>query len=176
MRYRKLTLLASLTATLGFSACGGEPRRAAVRELSTPSISEPADTAQVTDPARARYVKQVDSVCAHYNPQRAQALVQSENAPDASAATREYTADITLAEAQLRGIEAIAAPSADRALIESNVIARLRERLVVRRSLRSALLASDTSTAQNERARLDALTLALQAFARGYGFRVCGAR
>jgi len=130
----------------------------------------------VTDPARARYVKQVDSVCARYNPRRAQALVQSENAPDASAQLAAYTADITLAEAQLRGIEAIAAPGSDRALIESNVLARLRERLVVRRALRSALLASDTAAAQNERARLDALTPGLQAFARGYGFRVCGAR
>lgn len=176
MGYRGVILVASLAAAVGLSACGGEPRRAAVRELSTPSISEPADTAQVSDPARARYVKQVDDVCARYNPQRAQALAESENAPGVSAAARAYTADITLAEAQLRGIEAIAPPGADRALIQSNVIARLRERLAVRRTLRSALLASDTAAAQNARARLDALTLALQAFARGYGFRVCGAR
>jgi hypothetical protein len=175
MRSRSLIVVASFAAAAGLSACGGEPRRAAVRELSTPSISEPAGSAQVSDPARARYVRQVDDVCARYNPQRAQALAQAENAPDVSAAASAYAAEIRLAEAQLRGITAIAPPGSDRALIDSNVIARLRERLAVRRTLHSALLASDTTAAQNERARLDALTLALQSFARGYGFRVCGA-
>ncbi len=172
---RTAVVLASVAASAGLSSCGGEPRRAVVRELSVPSVSEPADSARVTDPARARYVKQVDIVCARYNPQRAQALTDAERAPDASAAAQAYTANNSLAETQLRAIEAVAAPPADRALLEQNVIARLRERLLLRRGLRRALLASDAAGAQNERAQLDALTIALQAFARGYGFQVCGA-
>ena len=173
--HRGLVVLAFGAASVGVTACGGEPRRAVVRELSVPSVSEPADSARVIDPARARYVKQVDTVCARYNPQRAQALANAERAPDASAAAQDYEANISLAEDQLRAVEAVAVPPADRALIEQNVIARLRERLLLRRALRRALLASDTTNAQSERAQLDALTIALQAFARGYGFRVCGA-
>ena len=48
-----MSILGVLAAVAGLTGCGGEPRRAAVRELSVPSVSEPSDTAQVTDPARA---------------------------------------------------------------------------------------------------------------------------
>lgn len=175
-RSRALTLLSLMTATLGLTACGGEPRRTVVRELSVPTVAEPANTARVTDPARARYVGQLDKICSRYNPQRALALAEAEQAPDTRAAAEAYATDISLAETQLRDIEAVTPPSADRAVILSNVITRLRERLVLRRALRSSLLASDSAAAENERAHLDALTISLQAFARGYGFRVCGAR
>jgi len=171
-----LTLLGVMAAAVGLTACGGEPRRAAVRELSVPSVPEPSDTAQVTDPARARYVEELDKICSRYNPQRAHALAEAERAPDSSAAAEAYASDISLAETQLSDIEAVSPPAADRSVIASNVIVRLRERLVLRRALRRALVSSDATTAQNERAQLDALTISLQAFARGYGFKVCGAK
>jgi hypothetical protein len=173
---RILALVATAALAAGVSACGGEPRRAAVSELSTPTVSEPAGTAQVSDPARARYVRQVDRVCAHYNPRREQAMADAEHAPGVDNATQIYDTSILLAEKQLHGIEAIAPPSADRQLIASNVIDRLRQRIVLRRALRNDLIASDADSAERHRAQLDALTIALQSFARGYGFRTCGAR
>ena len=172
---RIFPLLGVLTAGVLLSACGGEPRREAVRELSVPSVAEPADAAPVTDPARALYVGRLDKICSRYNPQRAHALAEAEQAPDTQAAAEAYATDVSLAEAQLRDIEMASPPNADRSVITSNVIVRLRERLVLRRALRRSLLASDASAAQNERAQLDALTISLQAFARGYGFKVCGA-
>ncbi len=87
-----------------------------------------------------------------------------------------YDDNISLAEAQLRGVEAIPVPSADRALIQHNVVDRLRQRLALRRSLRTDLRDSDAAGAQRDRAQLDASLIALEAFARGYGFRVCGSK
>lgn len=174
--YRALALLAATATVGGLVACGGEPRREPVRELSTPTVSEPPGTARVTDPDRSRYVRRVDGVCGRFNPQREQALGEAERAPDVQRAAQAYDSNIALAEEQLRGVEAIVAPSTDRALIERNVIDRLRERIALRRALRDDLLASDTASAERHRAQLDALTIALQAFARGYGFRTCGAR
>ena len=173
---RVLAVVAAAAAVAGLSACGGEPRRAPVRELATPVVSEPSGTARVTDPVRARYVRRVDAVCARYNPRREGALAEAERAPDEHGAVEAYDSSISLAQDQLRGIEAIVPPDADRALIQRNVVDRLRERLALRRAMRADLLASDTASAQRNRAQLDALTIALQAFARGYGFRVCGAR
>ncbi len=73
-------------------------------------------------------------------------------------------------------MEAITVPSTDRALIQHNVVDRLRERLALRRALRTDLQDSDAAGAQRDRAHLDASLIALEAFARGYGFRVCGSR
>jgi hypothetical protein len=120
-------------------------------------------------------VRRVDQVCARYNPERDQAVAESEQASDVERAVKDYDRNISFAEAQLRAVEAIAPPAADRVLIQSNVVDRLRQRIVLRRALRGDLLASDAAGAQRHRAQLDALTIALQAFARGYGFRVCGA-
>lgn len=173
---RPLVFLAATAAAATLAGCGGEPQRAPVRELSTPAVSQPPGTARVTDRDRARYVRDVDDVCARYNPRRDQAVAVSERAPDVQEAVDAYDSSISLAEEQLRGIEAVVAPDADRALIERNVVDRLRERIVLRRALRSDLLDSDAAGAQRHRAQLDALTIALQAFARGFGFRVCGAK
>lgn len=173
---RVLSLVAVAATATTLVACGGEPRRAPVRELSTPTVAQPPGTASVTDPDRARYVRQVDAVCARYNPQRDQAVGEAGHAADVEGAVRDYDDGVALAEKQLQAIEAIAAPSADRTLIESNVVARLRERLALRRALSDDLRASDVDSAQRDRAQLDALTIALQSFARGYGFRVCGER
>jgi hypothetical protein len=167
--------LAAVILAAGLAACGGEPRRTPVRELVTPTVSQPAGPARVTDPDRARYVREVDRVCDRYNPQRDDAVSEAEKAPDVDTAVAAYDDSIALADQQLRGIEAIAPPDADRALIERNVVDRLRERLDLRRALREDLRESDAAGAQRHRAQLDALTIALQAFARGYGFQVCGA-
>ncbi len=173
---RAAAILAATATALATAGCGGESQRAPVRELSTPTVTQAAGSARVTDPVRARYVAQVDRVCARYNPQREKAVSEAEHAPDAQSAATAYDGNIRLAQAQLRGVEAIAAPSADRALIQHNVVDRLRARLALRRALRTDLLDSDAASAQRHRAQLDASLIALEAFARGYGFRICGAR
>lgn len=169
-----LLAVAATSATL-LAACGGEPRRGAVTDVTTPSVSVPQGTARVTDPARARYVRAVDAVCDRYNPEREQATAEAGSAPDADHAARAYDGTIAFAEAQLRAVEAVTPPAGDRILIARNVLDRLRERLTLRRELRADLAASDAASAQVNRAKLDTITLALESFARGYGFRVCGA-
>ena len=77
--------MAAAAAVAGLSACGGAPRRAPVRELATPVVSEPSATARVTDPVRARYVRRVHAVCARYNPRREGALAEAERAPTSTA-------------------------------------------------------------------------------------------
>ena len=174
---RRCAALAAAAATMGLLAgCGGEPNRAPVREVSTPTVAQAAGTARITDPARARYVQEVDRVCSRYNPRRERAVSDAEGAPDVSHAVAAYDDNIGLAEAQLRGVEGITVPPGDRALIQHNVVDRLRERLALRRALRTDLQDSDATSAQQDRARLDASLIALEAFARGYGFRVCGSR
>ncbi len=169
--------LAAVAATVvPIAGCGGEAQRAPVRELSTPSVTQAAGSARVTDPVRARYVQQVDRVCARYNPQREKALSEAEHASDNARAVSAYDGNIALAQAQLRGVEAIAPPTTDRVLIQHNVVDRLRQRLALRLALRTDLLDSNPASAQRHRAQLDASLIALEAFARGYGFRICGAR
>ncbi|MGZ4295242.1 MAG: hypothetical protein ACXVRM_13475, partial [Solirubrobacteraceae bacterium] len=101
---RVLAVMAAAAAVAGLSACGGEPRRAPVRELATPAVSEPPGTARVTDPVRARYVRRVDAVCARYNPQREGALVEAERAPDERGAVKAFDTSISLAQEQLRSM------------------------------------------------------------------------
>jgi len=175
---RRSAALVACAATLGplLAGCGGEPARAPVREVSTPTVTQSAGTARVTDPARARFVQEVDRVCSRFNPRREVAVSEAKAAPDVDHAVAAYDDNISLAEAQLRGVEAIAVPSADRALIRHNVVDRLRERLALRRALLTDLRDSDAAAAQRDRAQLDASLIALEAFARGYGFRVCGSR
>ena len=174
---RRCVTLVAVATTLGvLTGCGGESKRAPVREVSTPTVAQSAGTARVTDPVRARYVQEVDRVCSRYNPRRERAVSDAERAPDVSHAVAAYDDNIGLAEAQLRGVEGITVPTTDRALIQHNVVDRLRERLALRRALRTDLQDSDAASAQQDRARLDASLIALEAFARGYGFRVCGSR
>jgi hypothetical protein len=174
---RRCAALVVTVATTGIlTGCGGESGREPVRQVSTPTVIQPAGTARVKDPVRARYVEAVDRVCSRYNPRRERAVSEAEGAPDVDQAVAAYDDNIGLAEAQLRGVEAIAVPSTDRALIKHNVVDRLRERLALRRALRTDLRDSDSAGAQRDRAHLDASLIALEAFARGYGFRVCGSR
>ena len=174
---RRRAAFAAAAATMGLLAgCGGESGRAPVREVSTPAVVQAAGTAHITDPARARYVQAVDRVCSRYNPRRERAVSEAEGAPDVTRAVAAYDNNIGLAEAQLRGVEAITVPASDRGLIQHNVVDRLRQRLALRRALRTDLQDSDASRAQQDRAHLDASLIALEAFARGYGFRVCGSR
>lgn len=175
---RSATLVVTVLSLLTVTACGAEPRTTTRTEqvLTTPAPHQPTGSAAVTDPARARYVALVDAVCSRYNPRREQAVHDAGQAKDTEHAVQAYDDGLTLAEQQLRGIEAIASPTADRALIQANVVDRLRERIVLRRALSGDLAESDAESAQRHRADLDALTIALQAFARGYGFKVCGAR
>ena len=50
----------------------------------------------------------------------------------------------------------------------------LKRRLAVRRRLRRALEQEDEAAVARGQRQLEELTLALQGFARGYGFKVCG--
>jgi hypothetical protein len=168
-------IVVAVASVVGLSACGGDERRAPVVQVSTPSVAVPPGTARVTDPERARYVRAVDAVCARENPRREQAVADAEAAPDVAGAVRAYDDDIAIAEGQLRGVTAVTPPPADRTLIRRNVLARLQERIGLRRSLRDDLSRSDAASAERHRAQLDALTLTLESFARGYGFRICGA-
>jgi hypothetical protein len=171
---RSAMVLAAAAAAVVLAACGGDARRAPVVQVTSPSVSVPPGTARVTDPERARYVRAVDAVCARDNPRREQAVADAEAAPDVAGAVKAYNDDITIAQGQLRGVSGVTPPPADRVLIRANVLDRLQQRIVLRRALRDDLSRSDAASAQRHRAQLDALTLTLESFARGYGFKVCG--
>lgn len=172
---RSTMVLAAVLAAVVLAACGGDARRAPVVQVTSPSVTVPPGTASVTDPDRARYVRAVDAVCARDNPRRERAVAEAEAAPDVDGAVKAYDDHIAIAEEQLRGVQAETPPAADRVLIRRNVVDRLTERLALRRALRDDLSRSDAESAQRHRAQLDALTLTLESFARGYGFKVCGA-
>lgn len=173
-----LALVAVGANILVLSACGGEPRRAVsyTTVVSTPDVGEPSDTARVIDPARAAYIRRVDAVCARINPERERAISGVGSAGDNAHAEQSMKQSIVLAEQQLREVAAVKPPAADRQLIASNVIDRLKTRLGLRRKLAVDLRDDDVGDASRNRAQLDALTIALRSFARGFGFRVCGER
>ncbi len=56
----------------------------------------------------------------------------------------------------------------------ANLFDPISRQLVLRRQIRNALAAVDVPRLRQLRGELDNLTVALTAFARGYGFRVCG--
>lgn len=169
--------VASAIVLLG--GCGGEPGRAersetVVTVVQGQTVAAPSGTARITDPARAAYVRKVDAVCRRRNPERDDDVRAAAEATDEAEAVSAYDRSIATAANQLDEIRAVTPPPGDRALITSNVLDRLQERLVLRRRLSAALATSDAAAASQARARLDALTTALESFARGYGFSVCG--
>ena len=169
--------LAALTALLllgvPLAGCGGEGGRAPAATPAAVTVDEPSGTARVTDPARATYIRRADRVCAELDPEREGKLREVEGAEDPAGT---YADTVTLAEEQLRRIEALTPPAADGDLIARNVIDRLHSRLVFRHRLRSDLAAGDERAAASDQAHYEALGIAVRSFARGYGFKECGTR
>ncbi len=140
------------------------------------SVHMAPGTAHVADPARAAYIRRVDAICRVRNPQRDADVRAARDAATEAEAVVAYDRSIATAGAQLREIEAVPPPPADADLITRNVFDRLRQRITLRRRISQDLAAADAGAASRDRAQLDALTIALEGFARGYGFAVCGAR
>ncbi len=65
-------------------------------------------------------------------------------------------------------------PPGEGALLRANVFDIVRRELAVRRRIGLALAAVDIPRLKSLRGELDGLSQRLGAFARGYGFRVCG--
>jgi hypothetical protein len=65
-------------------------------------------------------------------------------------------------------------PPRDRAAMRADVFAVISRQLVIRQQIKTALAAADLTRLQSLRSELDGLTRSLAAFARGYGFHVCG--
>ena len=178
-----LSILAVAATALGLLAagCGGEPRRAETVRTVTQASPAPATTAtgpvvpaKATDPVRRAYIARVDRICAHLDPERGSARERVGESGDAEKAAVAYDDSIALGEKQLREIEAVRAPSRDRAALEANVFGVIRRQLAVRREIRAALAAHDLTRLTTLRRQHDDLTRSLVGFARGYGFQVCG--
>lgn len=175
MRQQHLTVLAGVLAlTITFSGCGGEEARAPVPAApQAVTVDEPVGTASVGDPERAAYIRKADRICAELDPKRDAKRQQAGDADDPEAA---YGESVDLAAEQLRRIDALTPPAGDGDLIASNVIDRLQARLDLRRRLQTALADGDEGSAARDQAQLEALGTAVRSFARGYGFKECGAR
>lgn len=175
MRQRRIAILAGVCLLgLGLAGCGGEEGRAPVS--STPAavtVDEPSGTASVSDPVRAAYIRKADRICEELDPQREAKRREAGDADDPEIA---YGESVDLAAEQLRRIEALTPPAGDEELIASNVVDRLRARLALRRSIQAALTSGDEDAAARDQAQLEALGTAVRSFARGYGFKECGAR
>lgn len=187
MRSRKPTVAFAavscvcVVTALAAAGCGGEAGRApetatVITVMGSPTVPLPPHTARITDPARAAYVKQVDAVCRTRNPERDKDVKEAADASSEEESVAAYDRSITTADEQLREIEAVKPPADDADLITTNVIDRLKQRIVLRRKLSQALADDDADAASRDRAELDALTIALQSFARGYGFSDCGSK
>jgi hypothetical protein len=140
-----------------FAGCGGEPRRAPEEHASTTpaaiTVDEPVETATVTDPARAAYIRRADRICSTLDPKRETTL---RGVDDASDPAGTYEATVTLARERLRRIEALRPPAADADLIAQNVIDRLRTRLAVRGRLEHDLTTGDEDAAARDQAEYEA--------------------
>ena len=172
-----LPLLVVLAAVTAIAGCGGEPQRAPAQTVAAPpaavEVDEAPGTARVTDPARAAYIRRADRICRTLDPERERRLHEVRTASDP---VRAYEDTVAMAREQLRRISALRPPAADRDLISHNVLDRLQQRLALRTRLAHALDVGDETTAGRDQAEFEALGIAVRSFARGYGFRDCGAR
>ena len=176
-----LVLLGLTVIVLGVAGCGGEALRApqvssVVTVIEGQTVPLPSATAKITDPVRAAYVAKVDAICRVRNPERDADVKAAGAAGSEAQAVKAYDRSVTTADAQLREIEAVTPPTNDVSLIATNVVDRLRRRIVLRTQISKDLANSDANAASRDRAELDALTIALESFARGYGFTNCGSK
>lgn len=165
--------------------CGGDTRRGEDEGASAPATTStqastsaptaPAPVAEVTDPARRRYVARVDRICRTLDPEANSAEERVGAATDAGEAAKAYGDDIKVGETEWRQITAVPVPPGEEQLLKANVFDVIRRQLALRREIRVALAAEDVPRLQSLRGELDNLTRSLVGFARGYGFRDCGA-
>lgn len=178
---RRLAFSGALGMLVVLAGCGADTRRAGTQPAATTASATatgvqpgPAVATDVTDPQRRAYVARVDRICARLDPERTAVDEQVSKSADARDAAVAYEKTISLGGSQLRQIEAVPAPPRDRAALSADVFAVISRQLVIRRQIKTALAAADLTRLQSLRLELDGLTRSLAAFARGYGFRVCG--
>lgn len=174
-------ILAGLAALSLLSGCGADTRRAERDtvtgiQVTTSSArqSRPSPATQTTDPERRAYVAAVDRICARWDRDRNTARERVAKAIDVREAATAYQETITGGTRQLQQIEAVPVPPADRQALQANVFAVVGRQLVLRRQIGSALASANVARLQHLRLEMDGLSRSLAAFARGYGFQVCG--
>jgi hypothetical protein len=173
-------ILAGLAALSLLSGCGADTRRAerdtaAGTPVTTSSARQlPSPATQATDPRRRAYVAAVDRICARWDRDRNIARERVAKAVDVREAATAYQETITGGTQQLQQIEAVPVPPADRQALQANVFAVVGRQLVLRRQIDAALASANVARLQHLRLEMDGLSRSLAAFARGYGFQVCG--
>ncbi len=169
--------------------CGGDARRGEAETNTVASSGTTTGTqspagqtggspkvpsSAVSDPARRAYVDRIDRICGKLDPEHTGARERVGKSTNESEAVNAYDNTIALWTKQLSEIKAVPAPPGDRSALRANLFDPISRQLVLRRQIRNALAAVDVPRLRQLRGELDNLTVALTAFARGYGFRVCG--
>ncbi len=181
---RPLLVGVGLCLALAVSAgCGGDTNRAETESTPTESASTGAQgaggqvrlpVAGISDPGRRGYVKRTDRICEKLDRDRNSERARIGEAASTEAAVTAYEDGTTLGESELERIEAVPPPSGDAALLRANVFDPVRQQLALRARIRDALASVDVPRLRELRSRLDDISRALSAFARGYGWRSCG--
>lgn len=175
-----------LALALVWSGCGGDTRRGET-ETTAPAgakIAVPVPrrhgaatnppVATIADPRRRAYVARTDRICNRFDSERNGERERVREAADLQGAEKAYEQGTALGGEELKRLEAVAPPPADAAVLRANVFEPVRRQLALRTQIRAALAAVDLSRLRALRARLDDISRALSAFARGYGWRACG--
>ncbi len=169
--------------------CGGDQRRGE-GETGTVATSATTTGAQppagqtggapkvprsaLSDPARRAYIQRIDRICSKLDPEQAGARERVGKSTNEGEAVKAYDGTIALWTKQLSQIKTVPVPPGDRSALAANLFDPIRRQLALRRQIRDALAVADVPRLRQLRGELDNLTVALTAFARGYGFRVCG--
>lgn len=178
-----ITAAGSLALAI-LAGCGGDSRRAeseggqtvAATTTQTTQVSrpKPVAVAKVTDPARRAYIARVDRICSNLDPERGSARERVAGSTDVREASKAYEDTISSGEAELRRIQAVPPPPGESQLLRANVFDVINQQLALRGEIRNALPSLDITRLQALQGQLDDLSRSVTAFARGYGFRVCG--
>ena len=179
-----ITAAGSLALAI-LAGCGGDSRRAeseggqsvavtpTTQTTQVPS-TKPVAIAKVTDPARRAYIARVDRICSNLDPERGSARARVAGSTDVREASKAYEDTISSGEAELRRIQAVPPPPGESQLLRANVFDVINQQLALRGEIRNALPSLDITRLQALQGQLDDLSRSVSAFARGYGFRVCG--
>jgi hypothetical protein len=130
--------------------------------------------ATIADPRRQAYVSRTDRICRNLDSERNTERQRVREAADLHGAEKAYGRGTALGNAELRRLEAVAPPPGDAVVLRANVFDPVRRQLALRTQIRAALAVVDLPRLRALRARLDDISRALSAFARGYGWRACG--
>ena len=182
---RAAGLIAAIAAAVALVGCGGDSRRAETEPAGSNPVPAGSESPQagrraavpvaaIADPRRRAYVRRTDRICSQFDNERNSERERVREAADVSGAERAYERGTVLGRSELRQLEAVPAPPGDDALLQANVFAPVRSQLALRAQMRTALAEVDLPRLRALRARLDDISRALSAFARGYGWRSCG--